>query len=195
MILQNEADKEPEVKKARRLSLAKNISFAAVFAALCCVSTMFVQIPLSATGYFNLGDVFVLLCGWFLGPVYGMAAAGIGSMLADILSGFASFAPATLVIKALDALIAYLLCRLLKKFIKNEKLDILPRAVSAFFGEAFMVLGYFFFEAVILKLGMGAAADIFGNAMQGLACLIGATILVGALYPVRPVRSFFPKLG
>ena len=40
-----------------------------------------------------------------------MAAAGIGSMMADLFSGYAVYAPATFVIKALMALAAYLLYR------------------------------------------------------------------------------------
>lgn len=100
--------KTTDEKKAKKLSLAKNISFAALFAALCCVSTLFISVPLPASGYFNTGDIFVLLAGWFLGPLYGGAAAGVGSMLADIISGYAVYAPATFFVKALDAVAAYL---------------------------------------------------------------------------------------
>lgn len=182
-------------KKEKKISLAKNISFAGIFAALCYVSTSFFTITLPVAGYFNLGDVFVLLSGWFLGPLYGVAAAGIGSMLADVTAGYASYAPATFVIKALDAFIAYMVWSLLKKCIRGEKLDFLPRIVSAVAGEALMVLGYFFFEAVFMGLGAGAAGNIFGNTMQGLAGIICSTVLVGALYPVKPVKNFFPKLN
>ena len=47
-------------------SHAKNIVFSAVFAALCCVGTLVIIIPLPY-GYFNAGDIFVLLAGWCLG--------------------------------------------------------------------------------------------------------------------------------
>lgn len=50
----------------------------------------------------------VLLCGWLLGPIYGTIAAGLGPALADIFSGYVVYAPATFVIKALMALVAYL---------------------------------------------------------------------------------------
>ena len=52
-------------KKIRKLVLA------ALLAALVCVATMVVQIPSPMQGYVNLGDCFVLLSGWLLGP--GMA--------------------------------------------------------------------------------------------------------------------------
>ena len=71
---------------------------AALFAALCSVATMLIHIPIPATnGYINLGDGVVLLGAFLLGPVYGMAAGGLGSMLADLLLGYAAYAPGTLV--------------------------------------------------------------------------------------------------
>ena len=81
----------------------------ALMAALTYVATMVVQIPSPMNGYVNLGDCFVLLSGWLLGPWYGGAAAGIGSMLTDLLSGYGYYAPGTFVIKGLDALVAALI--------------------------------------------------------------------------------------
>ena len=74
-------------KKIRKLVLA------ALLAALVCVATMVVQIPSPMQGYVNLGDCFVLLSGWLLGPWYGGAAAGIGSMLVDLLGALRSGHP------------------------------------------------------------------------------------------------------
>lgn len=85
---------------------------AALFAALSCVATMLIHVPLPATnGYINLGDGMVLLGGFLLGPLYGFAAGGLGSMLADLLLGYAAFAPGTFVIKGLSALIAARIAR------------------------------------------------------------------------------------
>ena len=41
-----------------------------------------------------------------------------------------------------------------------------------------MIAGYFFFEAVVMGFGLGAAASIPGNAIQGLVGLILAMLLV-----------------
>ena len=58
-----------------------------MFIALTCVATMFLQIPVPgmANGYVNLGDAILLIGAFFLGPVYGAVAAGVGAALADIL--------------------------------------------------------------------------------------------------------------
>ena len=88
-------------EKIRRLVLA------AVFAALSCVATMLIQIPSPMNGYVNMGDCFVLLGALFLGPVWGALAGGLGSMLADLFTGYAHYAPGTFLIKALMALVLY----------------------------------------------------------------------------------------
>ena len=42
--------------------------YAAALAALVCVATLVVQVPSPTGGYVNVGDGFVLLSGWLLGP-------------------------------------------------------------------------------------------------------------------------------
>ncbi|MFB9640647.1 ECF transporter S component, partial [Streptomyces spiralis] len=76
-------------KKIRKLVVS------ALMAALTYVATMVIQIPSPMNGYVNLGDCFVLLSGWLLGPWWGGAAAGIGSMLTDLFAGYTSYAPGT----------------------------------------------------------------------------------------------------
>ncbi len=87
----------------------RTISLAAMFAALCCVATLVIQIPSPMNGYVNLGDCFVLLGAVYLGPVWGFLAGGVGSMFADIISGYAHYAPGTFLIKGLMALACVLI--------------------------------------------------------------------------------------
>ena len=96
-------------------SKIKKMVLTALLAALTCVATMIIQIPSPMNGYVNLGDCFVLLSGWLLGPWLGFAASGIGSMLADIFLGYTHYAPGTLVIKGVVALVAALLYKVLCK--------------------------------------------------------------------------------
>ncbi len=46
----------------------RKMVLAALMAALTYVATMVVQIPSPMQGFVNLGDCFVLLSGWILGP-------------------------------------------------------------------------------------------------------------------------------
>ena len=89
----------------------KTLVWAALFTALTTVATMVIQVPSPTGGYLNAGDAIVLLSAFLLGPIWGAVAAGVGSALADILAGYAIYAPATLIIKALMALTAGALLR------------------------------------------------------------------------------------
>ena len=51
-------------------------------------------------------------------------------------------------------------------------------AISGLIAECLMIVGYFFFEAVFMRYGLGAAAAIPGNAIQGVVGLILALILI-----------------
>ncbi len=149
------------------------IVMAALLAALTCVATMIIKIPSPLKGYLNLGDCVVLLAGWMLSPVYGFLAAGLGSALADLFSGYVVYAPATFVIKGLMALVAYYGFKLLYK-----KLGNLPcRIIAGIVAEVVMILGYFVFEGFLYGF-VPSVVNIPANGIQGIAGLILGCILV-----------------
>lgn len=150
----------------------KKIVMASMLAALCCVATMIIKIPSPLKGYLNLGDCVVLLAGFLLSPVYGFLAAGIGSALADLFSGYVAYAAATFVIKGLMALLAGLGVRVLKKTLSTTASRIISGAVA----EVIMVLGYFVFEGVLYGF-LASAVNIPANAVQGLAGLVLGVLL------------------
>lgn len=151
----------------------QRIVTAALMAALACVATMVIRIPSPLKGYLNLGDCVVLAAGWLLSPAYGFLAAGIGSALADVFSGYIAYAPATFVIKGLMAIVAYYGFRLL-----NKKLSDLPsRIISGTAAEIVMVLGYYLFEGVLYGF-IPSAVNIPANAIQGAAGLIVGVVLM-----------------
>lgn len=159
-------------KKIRKLVIS------AMMAALTYIATMVIQIPSPMNGYVNLGDCFVLLSGWLLGPWYGGAAAGIGSMLTDLLSGYGHYAPGTFVIKGLDALVAALLFRAMGR-------TSTAALVSGLVGETIMVAGYFGYAALLLGKGLGAAASIPGNLVQATMGLLIGFLLLKVLQKTR----------
>ena len=172
---------------------AFRIVLTSLFAALICVATMLVQIPIPATGgYANLGDGVILICAFLMHPLYAVIAAGIGSFLADILAGYASYAPGTLVIKAGVALIAALIYR--KIFVSGRTAKmLLAMAVSGIIAEAFMILGYFAYEAIFLGLGMGAAGAIIGNLGQGIVGVLAACVVAPVLTRSHEITDMLNK--
>ena len=146
-----------------------------MFVALTCVVTMVIKIPSPLKGYLNLGDCVVLLAGWMLSPMYGILAAGLGSGLADLLSGYLIYSPATFVIKGLMALVAFYGYKLLHK-----KIGSLPALVlSGVTAELVMILGYFVFEGFLYGF-VPSLVNIPANGAQGLAGLILGCVLAKA---------------
>ncbi len=154
-------------------SKTKRIVTAALMSAMVCVATMIIKIPSPMKGYLNIGDCIVLLCGWLLAPGYGFAAAGLGSALADLFSGYITYAPATFLIKGSMALIAFGCCKLM-----NKRLGRLPsQIIGAVLAEIVMVSGYYVFEGFIYGF-IPSAVNIPANAVQGAAGLILGIVLV-----------------
>ena len=146
----------------------KNLVMAALFAALSCVATSIIRIPTPGTGgYIHPGDAIVILSGVFLGPVYGLFAGGIGSALSDFIGGYFVYVPITFVIKGLIAFIAGYIFQ--KAAANNHSKQL---AVAG---------GYFICE--LPMYGIGAAASIPSNIIQGVSGLIIASILYPLLNP------------
>ena len=151
----------------------KKLVMTALMAALTCIATMIIVIPSPLKGYINLGDCLVLTSGWILSPAYGFFAAGLGSALADLFSGYVLYAPATFVIKGLRALVAGFCFRLLNKKCNN----LISRVISGAAAEILMILGYFVFEGMMYGF-LPSAVNIPANGVQGIAGMIVGTVLM-----------------
>lgn len=90
-----------------RKSGAVNLALTGLMGALVIVGT-FISIPIPVLGdrtMIGLGNVFCILSGLLLGPVYGGLAAGVGSGVFDLVGGWASSAPTTLINKFMMAFV------------------------------------------------------------------------------------------
>lgn len=163
----------------------KKLVMAALFAALCCVATMSVKIPLSATnGYIHPGDAMVILSGIFLGPVLGGLAAGIGSMMADLLGGYMVYIPFTFVIKGVVAIAAYYVFHFMAKH--GAKL-VISCLLAGFCSALIVVFGYFLCESLLYGVP-AAASSAPGTAIQGCCGMILSSILLPILSPIPEVK-------
>ena len=83
-----------------------NVVLTGIMMCLVMVATMTIRIPVPFTqGYVHLGDTMIFLAVLVLGKRNATLAAGFGSGLADLLSGYAYYAPWTLAVKALMAFV------------------------------------------------------------------------------------------
>ena len=139
----------------------KKLIYAALFAALCCVITMYPKFP-TLFGYIHAGDALVLLGAYVLGPLWGALAAALGSSLADLMAGMSLIAGA-----------------LLLKF--GEKRPVLTTMLAGLAAECVMILGYFAYEGLLLGYGWGAAGSIPTNIVQGIFGAAASSALFAAL--------------
>ena len=165
----------------------RSLIVAALFAALVAVATLLLPIPLPGSGYGNLGDALVVLAGCLLGPLWGALAAALGSFLADLLLGYALYAPASFVIKGIMAWAAALVFLAARKIAPTR---LMPSIAAALVAEIFMVCGYFLFENIIFD-SVVALAALWGNLLQVGVGAVAAVLLMLVL-PDR-LSSWFPK--
>ena len=148
-------------RKTKRLALAGQLCGATLLLTL-------LSLPLpSGYGYVNLGDAGVFLCACLLPGGLGALAAGVGAALADLILGWAVYAPVTLLVKGLTALLTGLTLRRAGK-------AALPLSLL---WCLLVPLGYFLYETILLTAPV-AAVNVLPNALQAA---IGAALgtLVG----------------
>ncbi|RLE79470.1 MAG: hypothetical protein DRJ36_03315 [Thermoprotei archaeon] len=111
----------------------RDIALTSIFTALVAATTLMVQVYIPETkGYFNFGELMVYLTALTLGPKIGAVAGGLGSALADIISGYHIYAPATLVIKGLEGLIVGKASRTLTAKTKHFKVVLALASILVF---------------------------------------------------------------
>jgi uncharacterized membrane protein len=129
--------------------------------------TRFFVFPLGA-GYFNFGDVFVVFSGLMLGKKGGAIAGGVGAAVADVILGYALFAPLTLLAKGAEGFI----CGIAK-----GKKGILTWIIPAA-GALMMVTIYFVGECFMPSIKLqGAVGEALPNLIQACGGFVGGRLL------------------
>ncbi len=128
--------------------------------AMVFVLTFTIKIPIPFTsGYIHLGDSMIYLSVMILGPYFGAFAAGVGSMFADLIGGYAEYALPTLIIKSLMALMMGAVLSHKKKSVTGPVLSLI--AVWIAFSSATLV----YLRSQINKTGLeNIASAIVGDA-------------------------------
>jgi len=148
--------------------------------AMTTVMTIVIKIPtVSGNGYINLGDMVVLISALLLGKKGGFLVGGLGSGLADLLLGYAHYAPITLVVKGLEGFITALIF----ETSLGKKYPLIATSI----GGIFMAFGYYFAETFMYG-AQAAMVAIPGNMMQGLFGAVTAVLLFRALKKTKLVK-------
>jgi uncharacterized membrane protein len=160
--------------------------------ALIVVATIVIPIPVPfGSGYIHFGDAMIFLSVLILGWRYGAVAAGVGSALADLLIGYAIWAPWTLCVKGIMGAVMGIF---LMKSMKRQGVKILGvpvfQLVGMILAGIIMAAGYYLAEGVIYGNFIAALAGIPWNVLQFVVGTFIATLLAAALYKTPAVRYF-----
>ena len=139
----------------------KKMVVTSLFAALIFVFTAYIHVPTGA-GYTHAGDGLIYLAASLLPLPYAVAAGVIGGALADGLSGFPIWIPATIVIKAITAL--FFTNKSDKIITKRNLLGIIPSLIVC-------VVGYSLYEGVVITKGFSTAAIIAAFSQTPAYCV------------------------
>ena len=107
--------------------------------------------------------------------------AGLGSMFADMVSGWAQYAPVSLVVKALMGLVVALLMKMLPERIWGL-------TVAMLVGSALMVAGYFAFDWVVFGIA-AATVNLYFNLVQAVGGVILGIPLIMLLRTIPQVKE------
>ena len=166
------------------------LSMYGLFIALVCVMTMMVQIPVPVTnGYIHLGDSCILLVAIFFGKRAGFLAGGIGSMLADILSGYAHWAIPTLIIKSLMGLAAGYISQY---YSSKSKFISLNTVGACLVSIAIMISGYFIASTIMKGTMASAIQSAFPNMIQGFMGIL-VFFVIGKAFDKIKLSQYIKK--
>lgn len=157
------------------------IALAAVMIALTAVFTLLVRVPTPARGYVNLSDVAITFAALAFGPWVGAIAGGIGTALADVLGGFAPFAPLSLVAHGVEGFVIGLL---------GSGRRGLHRMIGAWaVGGLIMVATYFVGEGLFFTGWGPALAEAPLNLFQAaVGALVGIPLVIAVRKAYPPVE-------
>ncbi len=157
---------------------ARKIAVTSVSIAIVTVLVAIVPVPIPATGGFThpgaVAEIFVAMA---FGPVVGMVAAGVGAAIADLVLGYGSWAPLTLLAHGSLGLLAGWL---------GFKRGWGGMVVGWLAGGLGLVALYFAGQATVYGLGVAnATAELIPNLIQVALGFLGIVlfVLVRKAYP------------
>lgn len=170
-------------------SLSFRIASAAILTAVVALMTLVVRIPVGPTrGYLNLGDMAIFFSALTFGPVTAFIAGGLGTAMADIISGYSQWAPFSFLIHGLQGLaVGYIVL-----FFRGEnRFSLIFSRFLAFLAGTVIMAGGYFLAGSIMVGAAAAAVEIPMNILQNAVGTVGGLLLsstVAHAYP--PVVNY-----
>ncbi|MBO5772925.1 MAG: TIGR04002 family protein [Clostridia bacterium] len=157
---------------------AKLICMTGIFSALVFVVTAYLHIPTN-NGYVHCGDGFIFIASCVLPMPYSISVGVLGAMFADLLTGYAIWAPGSMIIKGLLALL--FTCKANKILTKRNLVMLLPATLIS-------VVGYYLYEVLITESFTASLSGIPSSLIQALASSI-VFVVIGAVMDKYDVKK------
>lgn len=136
----------------------KLICISGIFTALVFVVTAYLHIP-SHTGYTHVGDGLIYIAACLLPLPYAMFVGAAGALLADCLTGFAIWAPGSVIIKALAVLLFSS---------RKQKIICVRNTIALIPASAICIGGYYLYESLITLNFIAPLSGIPGYITQSV---------------------------
>jgi uncharacterized membrane protein len=162
------------------LNNPRTLATTALMTALVLGLTFIHLFPTPIGGYIHPGDIAINFAALAFGPWVGLIAGGLGTALADLLSGYTTFAPLTLISHGLQGFLVGWI------YWKRPSTSTMILAVIA--GSLALVLGYFIGESLFFGGPGYAITEVPWNLIQEAVGALGAVVYVA-------VSRAYPRLG
>ncbi|MDE6060547.1 MAG: ECF transporter S component [Clostridia bacterium] len=201
-------DASPSTATTKRLhykrigrATTKAVAYTAVMTALVYVGTI---IGFSSQAfYFNLGDSVILICAALFNPICAMLAGGLGAFFGD-LTVYPATMLFTLIIKAVEGLLAGVLFKLINRWFDKKSLSAIDEkqrkrayilkivfsCLASLLSVIVMMLGYFMCQSLFYGTVTSAQVALPFDLAQGAISLAVANL---ALYALK-LDNFRSKL-
>lgn len=172
----NAISKDPAREIGKGKVTITELTLCGVFAALVFLLTRYIQVQIipAKGGLVHLGNVPMFFAAAFFGKRVGAICGGLGMALSDLLSQWAVYAPATLIVVGLMGLVFGAIVR--------KRPTIVNLIVATVVVLGIKLVGYYLFEVLLTMSFTVPLASIPGNVMQ---IATGALIAIPAILVSR----------
>ncbi len=161
------------------LNNPRNLATTAIMTALVLGLTLIQVAQTPVGGYIHLGDIAIYFASFAFGPWVGLIAGGLGTGLADVVSGYSVFAPLSLIVHGLQGLVA--------GWIVRERQTPRHFTLALLSGSAILIVGYFIGESLFFGGPGYAIFEVPWNLVQEAVGWFGVSIYVA-------VARAYPRL-
>lgn len=173
----------------RKNGLAFEITLNALLIATVFIATYFIQIrlPFSVNGgLIHLGNVALIVAAIVFGKKRGAIAGAFGMALFDVLSAYVIWAPGTFIIRGV---MGYMIGAIAERGGRTP----LWNTIAVLAGGAWMIVGYYVYEAILFGNWATPMTSVPGNITQVVFGLLIGIPLVTALLRSSYVRKNFTE--